>query len=109
MQLDDDSTPVKQIPGVISLCETLGIEAGEGRRQFRQLLIDWRSNHRTASGVSGMDITKWTSETDRYDLGVMARECLDYLEITGYAREYWPSNGQASPRARLEYPKDETE
>lgn len=106
-QLDDDFTIVRDIPRVKSLCETLGIEADKSCYQFRDSLIRWRSNYRTASGRSGMEIIKWTSQTDRYELGVMAQKYLEHLEIAGRARECWPSNGQASPRPRPEYPKDE--
>ena len=102
MHLDDDPIPASRIPRVRELCRALGFEGSS--IQSQKIFIRWRKNYRTASGVSGMDITDWASATERYNLGVMAQH---YLQTGGHAQQYWPSHGRASPRAGPEYPKDE--
>ena len=102
MDLEDDQILASQIPRVVVLCHAVGF--GASRLKFQKELICWRKKYRTASGLSGMDVTNWAWERDRYNLGVMAKH---YLETGGHARKHWPSNGQMSPRGRLIYPKDE--
>ena len=102
MPLDDDPTPQSQIPKVKELCQALGF--GTDRTKIQKYLIAWRSDYRTASGVSGIYLIDWALEKDRFDLGVMAQR---YLETEGHARKHWPSSGRASPRIMPEYPTDE--
>ena len=102
MRLDDDLIPANQIPKVRDLCQALGF--GAPSHSFLRSLIIWRRNHKTAFGKSGMDITDWTSATERHTLGLMVQH---YLETDGHGDRKWPSDGM--PRTRLKYPNDEIE
>lgn len=102
MQLEDDPIPGTRVPMVKDLCEALGF--GASSLPFQKSLNHWRKNYRTASGKSGMNITNWALETDRYELGVMAQH---YLQTGDHARKNWPPSEEASPRVKPEYPKDE--
>lgn len=104
MQLDDDPILASQIPKVKGLCQALGF--GPSWLKFSRSLNAWRRKYKTASGASGMHVTNWALEMDRFDLGVMAQR---YLETEEHARKHWPSSGRASPRIRPEYPRDDIE